>query len=72
MQSLVRSLRKGSQALWTDVPLFIRGAAASTSQATAAPVAAKPVVERDFLIYRWDPEQPDTPTYKTYKVDINS
>ena len=38
----------------------------------SAAAAAKPVVEKEFLIYRWDPDSGEAPRYDSYKVDINA
>lgn len=43
----------------------------ATAASEATP-ASKPVLEKEFLIYRWSPEKPDAPTYQSYKVDINA
>ncbi|GBF93479.1 hypothetical protein Rsub_06612 [Raphidocelis subcapitata] len=44
------------------------------SAAEAAPSASsKPVMLKEFQVYRWDPDIPDAkPNYASYKVDINS
>lgn len=42
------------------------------AQPAAQPAAAKPVLMKEFQIYRWNPDAPDKPHYKSYKVDINS
>lgn len=50
----------------------LRSAASQLQQIrTMAAGATKPVLEKEFLVYRWSPEKPDEPTYKSYKVDIN-
>ncbi|KDD74953.1 hypothetical protein H632_c965p0 [Helicosporidium sp. ATCC 50920] len=68
MSVLLRASRAG-------VATWLRGASQVRALATAAPevsVASKPVLEKEFLIYRWNPESPDAPTYQSYKVDINA
>jgi succinate dehydrogenase (ubiquinone) iron-sulfur subunit len=41
--------------------------------AQAAPVAGtKPVLMKEFQVYRWDPDTADAkPKYVSYKIDIN-
>lgn len=36
-----------------------------------ATASGKPALEKEFLIYRWDPERNEKPKYQTYKVDLN-
>eukprot|EP01025_Chloroclados_australasicus_P011930 TRINITY_DN1536_c0_g1_i1.p1 TRINITY_DN1536_c0_g1~~TRINITY_DN1536_c0_g1_i1.p1 ORF type:complete len:300 (+),score=12.96 TRINITY_DN1536_c0_g1_i1:72-902(+) len=35
-------------------------------------VAAKPKLEKEFLVYRWNPDGSNKPEYQSYKVDINN
>ena len=44
----------------------------TTTTYVASSSTEKPVLEKEFMIYRWDPEHEDKPTYATYKVDLNS
>lgn len=68
MNILVRSLRNNGQLLSSELGIALRGAAT-----TATAAGNKPVVEKDFLIYRWNPDNSnEAPRYQTYKVDINS
>ena len=70
MQSLVQSVIK-RRGLLSDSRLWsLRGVTSSSVQQYA--VDTKPVVEKEFLIYRWDPENEDKPKYQSYKVDLNS
>lgn len=51
----------------------ISGTAAVEAQPAAAVAGnAKPPLMKEFLVYRWDPEKTDKPTYKSYQVDLNS
>lgn len=46
----------------------------SSAPEAAASVAAstKPVLTKEFQVYRFDPDSPDAkPFYQSYKVDIN-
>lgn len=42
------------------------------ARAASAAAASKPVVEKEFLIYRWEPDSGEAPRYDSYKVDINA
>ena len=46
-------------------------AAVAAAQASSTAVSGKAPLMKDFLVYRWDPEKPHKPAYKTYKVDLN-
>ncbi|KAI9067772.1 succinate dehydrogenase iron-sulfur subunit [Trametes sanguinea] len=49
----------------------VRGFASSAARAQAAPVQ-KPVMNKEFKIYRWNPDEPSKkPTLQTYTVDLN-
>ena len=56
-----------------------QAAGVSTSGADSAPepsavalAGSKPVMMKEFQVYRWDPDTPDAkPNYVSYKVDIN-
>ena len=66
MQAL---LRRGSQlASSSQLPSLTR-AAATVAAATGS---TKPVAEKEFLVYRWDPERESQPQYQSYKVDLNT
>lgn len=45
---------------------------APVAAASASTAASKPALTKEFLIYRWNPENEDKPEYVKYKVDINS
>ena len=57
----------GSDLVASHLPALTRAAAAAAGSS-----AGKPVMEKEFLVYRWDPEKSDKPEYKSYKVDLNS
>ena len=63
MLALARGLGRGAQ--------LGQWARAAASAAGAAAPASKPVVEKEFLVYRWDPDSSEAPKYDSYKVDIN-
>lgn len=63
------SLRGG---LGAATELLGAGWARAGFSASATAAAAKPVVEKEFLIYRWDPDSGEAPRYDSYKVDINA
>lgn len=74
MQALAQ---RSSQLLGPQLANLVRAAAVSTSTAATAAAAAaapasKPVVEKEFLIYRWNPDSAEPPKYDSYKVDINA
>lgn len=46
-------------------------AAVAAAQASTTPVTGKAPLMKEFLVYRWDPEKPHKPAYKSYKVDVN-
>jgi len=39
---------------------------------TATSSSRKSAMEKEFLVYRWDPEEDRPPEYQSYKVDLNS
>ncbi|KAJ3575397.1 hypothetical protein NP233_g1123 [Leucocoprinus birnbaumii] len=48
-----------------------RGFATTVRAAQAAPLQ-KPVLEKEFKIYRWNPDEPSKkPTLQSYKIDLN-
>ena len=63
-------VRHGKQLVSSQLPALSR--AAATASATTAAASGKPALEKDFLVYRWDPEQGTPPEYQSYKVDLNS
>lgn len=63
-------VRRGGQVVEGQLPLLRRLAA--TAAAETKVNTNKPVLEKEFLVYRWDPEKESAPEYKTYKVDLNS
>lgn len=50
----------------------VSSSAATGAAAAAAAPASKPVVEKEFLVYRWNPDSAEAPKYDSYKVDINA
>jgi len=46
-------------------------AAAVPAAASASAFAAKPALMKEFLIYRWNPDDGQKPHYASYKVDLN-
>ena len=63
MQSLIR---RGGQLASRRASDFKRAATGVAS------VPDKPVVEKEFLVYRWNPDEGRSPEYQSYKVDLNS
>jgi succinate dehydrogenase (ubiquinone) iron-sulfur subunit len=44
----------------------------SAARALATPVAQKPVLNKEFKIYRWNPDEPaKKPTLQSYTIDLN-
>lgn len=63
MQSIVRKTALGQS--------LRRGFASSVARAQAVP-QQKPVVMKEFKIYRWNPDEPSKkPTLQSYKIDLN-
>ena len=61
MLALARGLGRGGH----------QGALGQLVRAAATASGAKPVAEKEFLVYRWSPDSSEPPKYQTYKVDIN-
>ena len=74
MHALFRGLQRSSQSLGPELQQLVRGSASQAGSVTAAAAAtsAKPVLEKEFLIYRWNPDSSEPPKYDSFKVDINS
>ena len=73
MLALFRGLQRGSQALRPELQELVRGSASAAAAGAASPAAAsKPVVEKEFLVYRWNPDSAEAPKYDSYKIDINA
>ena len=62
-------VRRSSQLVSSQLPALTRAAAAAAGGASST---GKPVAEKEFLIYRWDPESESQPQYQSYKVDLNA
>ncbi|THG95198.1 hypothetical protein EW026_g6420 [Hermanssonia centrifuga] len=70
MQSLVvaRSMLARSSALRSNA---VRTFASSSSRLQAVPTE-KPVLQKEFKIYRWNPDEPaKKPTLQSYTIDLN-
>jgi hypothetical protein len=74
LQASLSSFARAAQAL----PKGILASLISTSSEALQPVAQaataasqKPVLLKEFQIYRWNPDEPEKPKYASYKVDIN-
>jgi hypothetical protein len=65
MQALIRR----SSQLGSQLPALARAAAAAAGSASTS---SKPIVEKEFLVYRWDPEREGQPKYQSYKIDLNA
>ena len=65
MQALIRRCSQ----LGSQLPAVTRAAA---SAAVSASSSGKPAVEKEFLVYRWDPEREGQPQYQSYKIDLNA
>jgi hypothetical protein len=61
-------IRRSSQ-LGFQLPALTRAAASAAGGASST---SKPIVEKEFLVYRWDPEREGQPQYQSYKVDLNA
>lgn len=74
MQALLATTRRSAALRSVMENTFVRAtyASAASSSSTSPSTASKPPLEREFMIYRWDPENEDKPTYQTYKVDLNA
>lgn len=75
MLSVSRSLARGLSLARPEL-CAIRGMATSaggpTQENAPASQQAKPVVDKSFLVYRWNPDSSEAPKYQEYKVDINA
>ena len=60
---------RSAQLLSVELSHWARGSASAAAPAAVA--GAKPVLEKEFLIYRWNPDTGEAPTYQSYKVDVN-
>eukprot|EP00887_Chlorella_sp_A99_P007853 scaffold20.g7853.t1 len=70
MLALARSgLLQGGRALGGGGEL---ARAAATAFSTSAAAFQKPAAEKEFLVYRWDPDSGQAPRYDSYKVDLNA
>jgi hypothetical protein len=66
MHALLARRLKGSQ-LAELGGLLVRSAATSAGkEATKAPL------NKEFQVYRWNPDDGKAPSYETYTVDLNS
>ncbi|KAJ7760394.1 iron-sulphar subunit protein of succinate dehydrogenase [Mycena metata] len=54
------------------LPRLARQFSSSAARCLATPVADKPVLNKEFKIYRWNPDEPATkPTLQSYTIDLN-
>jgi len=60
-------IRNGRQVMSSQLQGLTRAAAS-----TATSSSRKSAMEKEFLVYRWDPEEDRPPEYQSYKVDLNS
>ena len=69
----VRSAASSSAASASASSSSASSSSASSASSSSSP-AMKPVLEKEFHIYRWSPEKepPEKPYMQTYKVDVNS
>lgn len=51
MHALFRSIQRSSQALRPELQQLVRGTASQA--ASGAATGGKPVMEKEFLVYRW-------------------
>lgn len=74
MQALLATTRRSAVLRsFIENNVFVKAyASAAASSTTSSSSTSKPPLEREFMIYRWDPENEDKPTYQTYKVDLNA
>ncbi len=74
MHALIRGLQSKAGLLSSELQLGVRAAATAAGQATqaAGAAAAKPTMDKEFLVYRWSSESDAPPRYDSYKVDINA
>jgi len=65
-------VRHSKQVVASHLPALTRAAATAGASTAAASSSSKPALEKEFLVYRWDPEDGKSPEYQSYKVDLNS
>ena len=76
MQALVKGLHSGGS-LAKLLPALGAAASARITTTAAAPAATADSaavttpLEREFLVYRWHPEEGGKPKYQSYKLDLN-
>ncbi|GMH43622.1 hypothetical protein BSKO_11544 [Bryopsis sp. KO-2023] len=71
--ALGRGVQKLPSILGSEGPARVFATGVPVAQAAAATATGnKPSLLKEFLVYRWDPDTPDKPAYKSYKVDINN
>ena len=77
MQALVKGLQSGVPSIGKLLPALGAAASARITTTAAAPAASTSAaagtspLEREFLVYRWHPEDGGKPRYQSYKIDLN-
>lgn len=71
MLSVSRAMARRTASLLPQLGMVRSFATETNAPSTPAP-AGKPVLEKEFLVYRWNPDSGEDPTYQSYKVDINA
>eukprot|EP01023_Acetabularia_acetabulum_P053356 TRINITY_DN596_c1_g2_i1.p1 TRINITY_DN596_c1_g2~~TRINITY_DN596_c1_g2_i1.p1 ORF type:complete len:286 (-),score=39.91 TRINITY_DN596_c1_g2_i1:245-1102(-) len=69
---LSQSIKQGVQQVLPEVMGTV--ARITTTSATLQQLATigKPTLNKEFLVYRWNPDESQKPSYQSYKVDINN
>lgn len=77
MHALVKGLQSGGPSLAKLLPALGAAASARITTTAAAPAATSSSaavttpLEREFMVYRWHPEDGGKPRYQSYKIDLN-
>ncbi len=73
----MKGLQSGGTGLGKLLPALSAAASARITTTAAAPAAGPEVasasnsLEKEFMVYRWHPEDGGKPHYQSYKVDLN-
>ncbi|CAL5222052.1 g4350 [Coccomyxa viridis] len=68
----MQALRKGASPSLSRFLSRVIATSAVAESASATAAATKTPLNREFQVYRWDPDNGGKPAYKSYDVDINS
>ena len=73
----MKGLQSGGTGLGKLLPALSAAASARITTTAAAAAPTEPVgsssspLDKEFMVYRWHPEEGGKPRYQSYKVDLN-